>query len=72
MSAPEPVTAVSRTDCTHVATAGPRCAAEGCGHGAEFHNLAGDHVTRTACSVSSGRDATPCGCKRYEPEVSAS
>jgi hypothetical protein len=60
--------------CPHVAAAGPRCAtsvAPGrlCGHPAELHNLAGDHTTRKACSVSTGRDATPCGCARYTPEV---
>jgi hypothetical protein len=53
--------------CAHVAAAGLRCH---CGHGAELHNLAGDRVTRKACSISTGRDATPCGCPRYEPEVS--
>jgi hypothetical protein len=55
--------------CAHVAAGGPRCATEGCGHGIEFHNLAGDHTTRKACSISMGRDAKPCGCPRYTPEV---
>jgi hypothetical protein len=52
--------------CGHVAAAGPRCR---CGHGVELHNLAGDDITRKACSISTGRDATPCGCNRYEPAV---
>lgn len=53
--------------CSHVAAAGPHCR---CGHGAELHNLAGDNTTRKACSISTGRDAKPCGCTRYEAEVS--
>jgi hypothetical protein len=57
-----------RSDCGHVAAAGPRCVTEGCGHIAELHNLAGDNTTRKACSVSTGRDATPCGCPRFTPE----
>jgi hypothetical protein len=38
----------------------------------ELHNLAGDNTTRKACSISTGKDATPCGCKAFtEQEVSA-
>lgn len=41
-----------------------------CGHLDVFHNLAGDKRTRTACSHHEGPKATPCGCKRFTPEVS--
>jgi hypothetical protein len=50
------------TDCAHVAAAGTPCR---CGHGAELHNLAGDNTTRKACSISTGKDATPCGCPGF-------
>lgn len=67
MSAPT----APRVDCGHVAAPGPKCAQPGCGHPAELHALAGDNTTRKACSISTGRDATPCGCPRYEPEVNS-
>lgn len=56
------ITATARPYCSHVAAAGPHCR---CGHGAELHNLAGDRITRKGCSISTGRHATPCGCKAY-------
>jgi hypothetical protein len=39
-----------------------------CGHGEAFHNLSTDKSRRTACSVTEGRTAVPCGCRRYEPK----
>lgn len=61
-----------RTPCGHVAAFGPRCvtptAAGVCGHGDVLHDLAKDKRTRTACTVHTGRKATPCGCRRFTPE----
>lgn len=62
----------TRTACGHVAAVLRRCATEGCGHPDVLHDLVGDNTTRKACSISSGRDATPCGCPAFtEQEVSA-
>lgn len=36
-----------------------------CGHLEQNHNLS-SNGSRTACSVSNGPTAVPCGCKRYE------
>jgi hypothetical protein len=44
----------------------PPCA---CGHGIGWHNLSTNRLNRTACSVTEGRQAVPCGCRRYNPEV---
>lgn len=55
--APEGVTPPARP--------GQRCATEGCGHPDVLHGFARDNRTRTACSVTSGRNATPCGCRKY-------
>lgn len=56
-------------ECGHVAAAGPRCR---CGHGAEFHDLARDKTTRTACSVSVGPKALRCPCVHFQTETEAS
>lgn len=57
--------APARSDCGHVAAAGPRCT---CGHLDVFHNLTG--TGRKGCSISTGAKATPCGCKAFVREVS--
>ena len=49
--------------CGHVAIPAAVCT---CKHLAVFHDLKRDHVTRTACSVSDGRKATPCGCRTFQ------
>jgi hypothetical protein len=66
---PRPREGGAGTACAHVAAAGRRCATEGCGHGEELHNLT-DDKRRTGCSVSTGANATPCGCRTFTPEVS--
>jgi hypothetical protein len=42
-----------------------RCADPACGHLVELHDLAENNLTRKACSVSTGPQATRCGCKTY-------
>lgn len=44
---------------------GQPCATEGCGHLDVFHDISKTTRQRTACSVSSGPKATPCGCRRF-------
>ena len=53
--------------CSHVTIPARRCE---CKHLEEMRNLAGDDVTRKACSVSEGPKATPCGCRLFTPELS--
>lgn len=36
-----------------------------CGHLDVLHDISKQSKQRTACSVSSGPKATPCGCRRY-------
>lgn len=36
-----------------------------CGHLDVFHDISKTTRQRTACSVSSGPKATPCGCRRF-------
>lgn len=50
------------------AGAGYVCATPDCGHGRASHDLARDKRTRTACSVSTGKKATPCPCTKFTPQ----
>jgi hypothetical protein len=40
-----------------------------CGHRRIVHDIAGDKHTRTKCLTWRGPKGTPCGCRRYMPEV---
>lgn len=41
----------------------PKCT---CAHVQEFHNISGNG-SRGACSVSTGAQAVPCGCRSFKP-----
>lgn len=70
LASPRPERAPTRCKtCGHITIPAPRCQ---CGHLDVQHDLAKDNETRTACSHSEGPKATPCGCRRFEPETETS
>lgn len=38
-----------------------------CKHSIVLHAISPSTKQRTACSVTTGQKATPCGCRRFEP-----